>query len=126
MRIVVFGANGPTGREVVRPSLAQQHSVTAVTRRPTAFPIDGHPRLRVVRADVRDADAVEGAVAGQEAVSTLGVPFGRQAVTVHSTGAQHIPRAMRRDLHLRAVVEVRTEQGTPGILDVIRKEVFGK
>ena len=94
MKIVVFGANGPTGRLVVEQALAEGHAVTAVTRRPEAFP-PGGPLLRVVGADVHDPVAVKEAVAGQDAVvSTLGVPFGRKPVTVYSAGLTHITRAM--------------------------------
>ena len=94
MKIVVFGANGPTGRLVVEQALAEGHPVTAVTRRPDSFP-PGGPLLRVVGADVHDPVAVKEAVAGQDAVvSTLGVPFGRKPVTVYSAGLTHITRAM--------------------------------
>ncbi|WP_129838523.1 SDR family oxidoreductase [Streptomyces sp. RFCAC02] len=94
MKLVIFGANGPTGRQVTAQAVAAGHTVTAVTRRPGAFPLT-HPRLRVAGADVADRAAVDGAVAGQDAViSTLGVPFGRAPVTVYSPGAAHIVRAM--------------------------------
>ena len=46
MRIVLFGANGLTGRLATEMALARGHSVTAVTRRPESFPISG-ARLRV-------------------------------------------------------------------------------
>ncbi|MGC9497445.1 NAD(P)-dependent oxidoreductase [Streptomyces sp. WG7] len=96
MKLVIFGANGPTGRLATEQALAEGHSVTAVTRRPGAFPLSD-PLLHVVRADVRDPDAVARAVAGQEAVvSTLGAPYGRAPVTVYSDGATHIVKAMTR------------------------------
>ncbi|MCX3059959.1 NAD(P)-dependent oxidoreductase [Streptomyces beihaiensis] len=94
MNIVVFGANGPTGRQVVAQATAEGHAVTAVTRRPDGFPPHG-PLVEIVGADVHDPAAVEAAVAGHDAViSTLGVPFGRAPVTVYSTGATHITQAM--------------------------------
>ncbi|MEU5535355.1 SDR family oxidoreductase [Streptomyces sp. NPDC020362] len=94
MKLVVFGANGPTGRQVTRQAIAAGHTVTAVTRQPGAFPIT-HARLHVEEADVLDRTAVERVVAGQEAViSTLGVPYGRAPVTVYSTGIAHITGAM--------------------------------
>ncbi|MEU8933968.1 NAD(P)H-binding protein [Streptomyces sp. NPDC048409] len=94
MNIVVFGANGPTGRQVTAQALAEGHTVTAVTRRPGQFPAGG-ARLRVAGADVFDPAAVSRAVAGQDAViSTLGVPYGRKPVTVYSAGVTAISRAM--------------------------------
>ncbi|MBD0421816.1 NAD(P)H-binding protein [Streptomyces sp. TRM S81-3] len=96
MKLVVFGASGPTGRLTTEQALAQGHTVTAVTRRPDAFPLE-HPLLHVTGADVHDPEAVEHAVAGQDAVvSTLGVPYGRAPVTVYSDGVTHIARAMTR------------------------------
>jgi putative NADH-flavin reductase len=96
MKLVVFGANGETGRQVTARAIAEGHTVTAVTRRPEDFPLS-HARLRVTRADVLDSAAVERCVAGQEAViSTLGVPFGRNPVTVYSEGITHITQAMTK------------------------------
>ncbi|MFD4601379.1 NAD(P)-dependent oxidoreductase [Streptomyces sp. NPDC058464] len=94
MKLVIFGANGPTGRQVTAQGIAEGHTVTAVTRRPEAFPPSG-PRLRVAGADVLDPAAVARVVAGQDAViSTLGVPYSRNPVTVYSEGVTHITRAM--------------------------------
>ncbi|MFP3513373.1 NAD(P)H-binding protein, partial [Peribacillus sp. SIMBA_075] len=96
MKIAVFGANGPTGRLIVRQSLEAGHDVTAITRNPDSFPPLG-PGLRVVAADVHDPEAIDTAVAGQDAVlSSLGVPYSRQPVTVYSNGTANIVAAMTR------------------------------
>ncbi|RPE46220.1 putative NADH-flavin reductase [Streptomyces sp. Ag109_O5-1] len=96
MKIVIFGANGPTGRQATRQAIAEGHTVTAVTRRPGEFPLSD-PLLRVVGADVHDPSAVARAVAGQDAViSVLGVPYGRSPVTVYSEGITHIAQAMTK------------------------------
>ena len=95
MKIVVFGANGRTGRLASTQALSEGHLVTAVTRHPDAFPIR-HERLRVIGGDVFEPSAVEQAVAGQDAVlSTLGVPFSRKPIAVFSQGTAHIAQAMR-------------------------------
>ena len=39
MRIVIFGANGQTGRLLTQRALDAGHSAVAVTRRPDDFPI---------------------------------------------------------------------------------------
>lgn len=96
MKIVVFGANGPTGRLLVAQALAAQHEVTAVTRRPDAYPLHDE-RLCVLGADVHEPASVDEAVSGQDAVlSCLGVPYSRQPVTVYSAGARNIITAMKR------------------------------
>ncbi|MGH1555912.1 NAD(P)H-binding protein [Streptomyces sp. L7] len=64
MNIVIFGANGTTGRLAAEQAGAEGHAVTAVTRHPEDFPVSG-PRLRVMEADVLDSAAVERAVAGR-------------------------------------------------------------
>jgi putative NADH-flavin reductase len=96
MRISIFGANGGTGRVLVRQALDAGHEVVAVTRRPGEFPF-AHPRLVIVGADVRDGQAVRHAVEGAGAVlSSLGVPFTRKPVTVYSEGVSVITTAMSR------------------------------
>ena len=104
MRIVVFGANGPTGRLVTRFSLAAGHETVAVTRRPEDFPLsDG--RLRVVGGDVLDPAFVDATVRDGDAVlSALGAPFGKAPVEVYSRGAEHILDAMKRHGVRRLVV----------------------
>lgn len=94
MRLSVFGANGPTGRLVVSLATERGHDVVAVTRHPADFPTGG-PRLTVLGADVHDRAAVRTAVDGADAVvSTLGVPFTKDEVTVYSQGGANILRAM--------------------------------
>lgn len=114
MKVIVFGANGPTGRQVVEQAGAEGHTVTAVTRHPGDFPMAG-PWLRVVEGDVYDPFAVEGAVAGQDAViSALGVPYSKEEVTVYSAGITHITEAMAKHGVRRLVAVTSTVLfGTP-------------
>lgn len=94
MNIVVFGANGPTGRLTVRLALEAGHAVTAVTRSPGSFPL-ADPALRVELGDVFDADAVNRTIAGHDAVlSALGVPYSRDEITTYSVGARAMVSAM--------------------------------
>lgn len=113
MKIVVFGANGPTGRLITAQALQAGHEVTAVTRRPEEFPLRDD-RLRVIGADVHDPGAVHAAVRGQDAVlSSLGVPYGKQPVTVYSEGVRNIMTAMT-DLGVRRLVCVSASLVDPG------------
>ena len=112
MKFVVFGANGPTGRLTTGLALAGGHTVTAVTRRPDEFPFND-PGVRVVKADVLDPAAVDAAVAGQDAViSTLGVPYSKERITLYSQGAANILAAMKNH-RVRRLVCVSSMGTTP-------------
>ncbi|HEX8008970.1 MAG TPA: NAD(P)H-binding protein [Trebonia sp.] len=103
MRITIFGATGPTGRQLIDQALAAAHEVTVVTRRPGKL----SPRvgLTVAQADATDPEAVEAAVAGSEAVlSALGAPLTRRPVGTYSTGTGHIMASMHRQGVKRLVV----------------------
>lgn len=73
MNILVFGATGPTGRQVVKQALDRDHAVTAFVRSPRKLPIT-HDRLRVVVGDTtHGAASIAEAIVGQDVVvSTLG------------------------------------------------------
>ena len=70
MKALIFGASGPTGRELVAQALEQGHEVTAFARRPDGFPAG----VRVVQGDaMREPQAIDEALRGQQAVlSALG------------------------------------------------------
>jgi len=71
MNLVVFGASGGTGRELVRQALAQGHHVTAFVRNPRS--LTAQEAVRVVVGDATDAQLVANAIIGQDAVlSALG------------------------------------------------------
>lgn len=96
MNVVIFGATGPTGQQLVQQALEQGHQVTAVARTPSKLTLR-HERLRVVQGDALDPASVDRVVRGAEVVlSALGV--GRQfgATTVYSEGGRNILEAMLR------------------------------
>lgn len=71
MRLLVVGAAGRTGREVVAQALAHGHAVTAFVHT-TPLELE-HPELRILPGDVLDFQTVSSAVLGQDAVvSALG------------------------------------------------------
>lgn len=95
MKLVIFGAHGPVGLLLTRQALDEGHTVRAVTRRPDAFPFSAE-RLEVFAGDVFDRARTAEAVAGHDAViSTVGVPYTLQPVSVYSVGITHIIAGMR-------------------------------
>ncbi|TLG13914.1 SDR family oxidoreductase [Nocardia cyriacigeorgica] len=94
MRIAIFGATGTLGRHVLERALQQGHEVTILTRNAGRVPTI-HDNLRVLEGDVLDPAAVEGAVAGQEAV-LISLGNGRKGV-VRAEGTRTVIEAMRRN-----------------------------
>jgi putative NADH-flavin reductase len=95
MKLLVFGATGGTGRELVEQALSQGHQVTAYARNPARLGDTAHPGLRVVRGDVLDPAAVEKAVAGHDAVlCAIGTGAGR--TSLREDGTRNIVRAMEK------------------------------
>ena len=93
MRVVVFGATGGTGLQLVKQALEAGHQVTALVRPHTKFPMQ-HERLRILQGDVLDPACVDAAVTGQDAVlSALGTNQ-RGPVTICADGLKSILTAM--------------------------------
>lgn len=72
MKLIVFGATGGTGKEVVEQALAKGLEVTAFVRNPSKLNHD-HPLLTIVEGDALHDKDVEEALTGHDAViSCLG------------------------------------------------------
>ena len=69
MNVLVFGASGATGNEVVRRALDRGHTVVAFVRHPEKFGIK-HANLTLAIGDVTQYELVERAVRGREAVAS--------------------------------------------------------
>lgn len=94
MKIVVFGAQGGIGAQVVEQALTAGHEVTAVVRRPAAMTLQ-HERLEVIKGDVLEPASIREAIAGKDAVvSALGIR-NRAPTTVYSQGVTNIIQAMQ-------------------------------
>jgi putative NADH-flavin reductase len=96
MNVLVFGASGGTGRELVKQALAQGHSVTAFVRDPTKFEIK-HANLKVVQGEVANYESVARALQNQDAViCALGssTPLRRDPTLID--GVRHIIKAMEQ------------------------------
>lgn len=73
MNLLLFGASGATGHEIVKQAMAQGHHVTAFVRDPVKLTIK-HEWLKLVQGNVKDFSSVDAAVKGHDVVlSALGV-----------------------------------------------------
>ncbi len=105
MNILVIGATGGTGRELVRQALDQGHAVTAFARNPADVKLNDE-RLTVVQGNVLDADSVDRAVRGKDAVlSALGHKRWFIPTSILSEGTKNIVRAMERHGVKRLICE---------------------
>jgi len=98
MRLLVLGATGHTGREIVDLALDRGHVVTAYVRSPQKMTQKG-PGLKVERGDALDVDRLAKALEGQDAaLSALGLPP-RQALrpsTFMAESMASVVAAMKR------------------------------
>lgn len=82
MNIIVFGANGKTGKLVVKRTLEDGHEVTAFVRDPSTLSIQ-LDNLHIVKGQATDKKAVSDAIKGKELViSCLGSDKGLKKTTI--------------------------------------------
>jgi uncharacterized protein YbjT (DUF2867 family) len=95
LHILIIGATGGTGRQLVRQGLELGHQVTAFVRTPARLKIE-HPNLRVVKGNVLDYASVESAMRGQNAVvCALGHKRWFYPNKILSDGTGNVLRAMK-------------------------------
>ena len=93
-RVLIVGATGGTGRQLVAQALERGLTVTALVRDPSRLMIV-HPQLTVIQGDVLDRASVEEAMRGQHAVlSALGHKRFFHPNRILSEGTRNVLRAM--------------------------------
>lgn len=114
MNVTVFGATGAIGSLTVGELLNRGHQVTAYVRNPQKIPSSWGDRVRVVIGEMSDAEAIDSAVVGADAVvSALGPSLDRKATGLPLvTGTDHVLESMKRHGVRRYV-----GHATPAILD---------
>jgi len=135
-KILLFGATGGTGKEVVKQALEKGYEVTVAIRDPSAFTVR-HASLTVLKGDVLKPSTFERQIAGKDAVlSCLGTGSSLKPTTLYSEGIQNITAAMKaagvkRLLCISAgALDVNKEMGffirclTKVILQKILKELY--
>ena len=95
MKLIVFGATGGTGKQVVEQALRAGHEVTVVVRNPATFPVQ-HLKLIIRQGDVLQPVDFAQLLAGADAVISCLGSHGRKPTTVYSAGVTRIAQAMRK------------------------------
>ena len=67
MKILILGATGPTGQQLLTRALDQLNEVTVLVRNPSKLNLQNQ-RLRIIKGDVLDNQVLLTAVQGQQAV----------------------------------------------------------
>lgn len=93
--IIVFGASGGTGLQVVEQALEAGHQVTAILRHPDVFPIR-HEQLRIIKGDVLQPFTYENTFYGKDIVISCLGTRDRKPTTVYSEGVANIMEAMKK------------------------------
>jgi putative NADH-flavin reductase len=114
MKIVVFGATGGTGREIVLQALDAGHIVTAVARRPAAIAIR-HEHLSILHGDVLLPETVRQAITGQDTVVFAVGAADRSPTKIYSVGVMNVLLAMH-DARVRRLICVSASGLDPGVL----------
>lgn len=105
MKILIFGATGGTGKELVKQALDAGHTVSVFVHKNTDALSDVLDKITVFQGDVRGYDATSSAVKGHDAVLVaLGVVPG-VTDTVLSKGTENIVKAMQAHGVRRLIVE---------------------
>jgi len=95
-KIIVFGASGGTGKQVVHEALNAGYEVTVIVRNTEDY-IFGHPLLKIIHGDVLEPETFKSVIAGKDAVvSCLGY-HKREPTTVFSEGITNIMKAMQAE-----------------------------
>ena len=94
MRLLIIGATGGTGRELVRQALERGHHVTAFARKPARLRL-AQERLDIVQGNVLDRSSVDAAMRGHDAVlSALGHKRWLYPTRILSAGTANVLGAM--------------------------------
>lgn len=113
MKLVIFGATGGIGAQVVEQALAAGHEVTAVARRPSAV-ILRHARLEVIQGDVLEPETIRESIIGKDAVVSAVGARDRAPTTVYSKGVANIMQAMQA-AHVRRILCISASGLEPGV-----------
>lgn len=121
MKIVILGASGKTGRELVSQALEAGHEVTALVRAPEKMNIE-HPDLKVVKGNAKDLQSLEAAFVGNEAVlSALGAAARHPDYHLMRGAAEAIGKAAQ-DTGLRRVIILASFVALPERLSFIVRQ----
>lgn len=95
MNVIVFGATGTIGKEIVTQALQEGYQVTAFCRNPEKITENLQNKLKLIKGDVLNLVTVATAIQGQDIVCiAIGSGKNRKS-TIRSVGTKNIIAAMK-------------------------------
>lgn len=95
MKIIVFGANGRVGSKIVNKILAMDHSVVAFVHSDSYS--ENHQNLTVIKGDIHDAEGVNKAMVGCDAVASALGSWNTATKDIQVEGMKNIIPAMKQN-----------------------------
>lgn len=126
-KIIVFGASGGTGKEVVLQALEQGYGVTVILRNPSSFKIE-HENLTIIKGDVLEPSTFKNEITpNSTVVSCLGIPK-IQETTLYSQGIKNIVQIMKEGGAKRVISissgAISTPSGSSFIMSFLLKNIL--
>jgi putative NADH-flavin reductase len=101
LKLLIVGANGKTGRELVRQSCELGHQVTALVHHPPSHPMHC---ARILQGDARNPELLDSAVRAQDAViDTIGTRKPFLKTSLETEAARNLIAVMQRHTVQRIV-----------------------
>lgn len=95
MNILVVGATGPLGREIVSAGINAGHIISALVRNPATATLPAS--VKIIPGDVLNAESLDQAVTGQDIViNSLGSKISFKPMTLLSEGTRRLTAAMTK------------------------------
>lgn len=111
MRITVFGATGHVGSLFVEEALKAGHEIVAYVRNPKKMRIQ-NAKLFFVQGDLENAEKIDEAIKGADAVVSVVGPLGRQEKLIFAPAYKSIITSMKKHGVKRLIA-----LGTPSVPD---------
>ncbi|KAI8579675.1 hypothetical protein K450DRAFT_240976 [Umbelopsis ramanniana AG] len=114
MKLLIFGATGPTGMEIIRRALSEGHQVNVMVRSPDKLHDDIKGKVNVFHGDLTDESTMLSSMDGVHAViSALGPLVGRHPAGLPITNGYRLMIDCMRQKGIRRLLAL----STPSVVD---------
>jgi NAD(P)-dependent dehydrogenase (short-subunit alcohol dehydrogenase family) len=124
MKLMILGATGGTGQELVKQALADGHEVTVYVRNRAKLNMS-HDRLKVVEGTMAELDKMSQAMAGSAAVLSALGPTSNTPARPLTEGMQNVITAMKQQNVQRLIVSTGAGVADPNDKPQLIGRLFG-